>query len=175
MKRFGFTLLEMMISIAILSMMMIFLYKSYAHMNRTNEIFKTKSLQAQTLSMKKKTLFLDFTLAHAKSITVQNLDKQSDIVFLQTENSLYGYISPFVAYIKKNDDLFRIESHTPFTIYPLPSDTEFFGESLGKAKTFRVYQKAPDQNSSGGEEVIVHMALQKEEEVLYKLKLLNEL
>ncbi|HIC13491.1 MAG TPA: prepilin-type N-terminal cleavage/methylation domain-containing protein, partial [Sulfurimonas sp.] len=36
MKKSAFTLIELLISIAILSILMLFLYKSYANLNRSN-------------------------------------------------------------------------------------------------------------------------------------------
>jgi prepilin-type N-terminal cleavage/methylation domain-containing protein len=174
MKRHAFTLIEMLVSITILSIMMIFLYKSYAQMNQANSVYETKASLAQNLFAKKKTLFLDFTLAHAGSISIHNQDKHSDVVFMQTSHSLYGRIEPYVAYIKKANHLYRIESKFPFKEYPLTSDTNFFGDSLGEVDTFRLYKNKSDLNTTQPQEYLLHLLFKDKEEILYKLKPLNE-
>ena len=40
MKRNAFTLIELLISITILSIIMLFLYKSYADLNKTNKVYE---------------------------------------------------------------------------------------------------------------------------------------
>lgn len=174
MKRSAFTLVEMMVSIAILSLMMLFLYKSYAQINQDNEIFKTKSLQTQEEFLRNKTLFLDLTLATAKSITILNQDKQSDIVFMQTSNSLYGRINPFVAYIKKDKKLFRLESLKPFKEYPLNSENDFIGEMFATVESFRLYSEDRDANTTNASSYLLHVTFEKDDTLLYKIQLLNE-
>lgn len=173
MKRTAFTLMEMMVSIVIFSIMIIFLYKSNSELHVTNTFFATKAKDLENYQKKKQTLFLDFTLAHYNSIRILNQDKNTDVVFLQTNNSLYGRIHPYVAYIKKEDELYRLESLRPFEVYPLPRESDFFGESLGKVKSFRVYPQKSDNNSSM-QSYVVHIDFIEEDAVLYKIVPLNE-
>jgi prepilin-type N-terminal cleavage/methylation domain-containing protein len=175
MKRSGFTLMEMMVSVTILSIMMVFLYKSFSEMKNTNLFFQTKAGVLESYLEKKKTVFLDFSLAHFGSVKILNQDKQTDVVFMQTTNSLYGRINPYVAYIKKENDLYRLESLLPFATYPLGVDADFFGEKLGKVKTFRVYeQNVSDANSTYKKAWLVHIDFLKEDDLLYKITPLNE-
>jgi prepilin-type N-terminal cleavage/methylation domain-containing protein len=175
MKRSGFTLMEMMVSVTILSIMMVFLYKSFSEMKNTNLFFQTKAGVLESYLEKKKTVFLDFSLAHFGSVKILNQDKYTDVVFMQTSNSLYGRINPYVAYIKKEDALYRLESLLPFTIYPLNVDADFFGEKLGEVKSFRVYEQSiADSNSTYKKTRLVHMDFAQEEDLLYKITSLNE-
>ncbi|MBD3823333.1 MAG: prepilin-type N-terminal cleavage/methylation domain-containing protein [Epsilonproteobacteria bacterium] len=172
MRRGAFTLIEMMVSITILSIMLIFLYKSYAELGSSNAYFKEKSMKLATIEAKKEALFLDITLSHAKSIAIHNQDRVSDVVFMQSSNTLYNNINPYIAYIKKGEKLYRLESHRAFKEYPLSSDSDFFAESMGEVKRFRLYKKSVDANSS--EEYLLDVELRGEEPFLYKLKPLNE-
>lgn len=173
MRRHAFTLLEMMVSIAILSLMMLFLYKSYAQLNQDNELFKAKSQKSQREFLEKKTLFLDLTLATSSSIKILNQDKESDIVFMRTSHSLYGRIEPYVAYIKKEKKLFRLEALKPFETYPLASETAFIGEEFAEVKSFRLYAQKQDANTTHATSYLLHL-LSKNTPLLYKIKLLNE-
>lgn len=175
MKRNAFTLIEMMVSISILAMMLLFLYKSYADMHQANDIYKTKSFQASSLFTKKKTIFLDFTLADATTITIIPIDPKSDFVYFQTSHSLYGNLDPYVAYIKREEELYRIESLQSFEGYPIPSNVTYSNaESLGKIQIFRLYKKASDANANSDDAYLLHTRFETNEEILYKLKPLNE-
>lgn len=173
MRRNAFTLMEMMVSIVIFSIMVLFLYKSYAQLHVTNNFFADKSQELGSYLKKKQTVYLDFTLAHYNSIKILNQNKEEDVVFMQTNNSLYGRIHPYVAYIKKDKELYRLESLRAFENYPLKSDSDFFGESLGEVKGFRIYEQSGDKNNSITS-YVVHIDFVKEGELLYKVVPLNE-
>lgn len=172
MRRSAFTLMEMMVSITILSIMMLFLYKSYADLHKSNAYFKDKSEDVGSYMKKKQTLFLDFTLAHFGSIRILNQDTKEDVVFLQSSHSLYGRINPYIAYIKKEEELYRLESLEPFVEYPLESRSDFFGESLGQVKSFRLYTTQGDEKTNKA--YLVHVDFIDEEDILYKINPLNE-
>ena len=57
MRRSAFTLMEMMVSITILSIMMLFLYKSYADLHKSNAYFKDKSEDVGSYLKKSKHFF----------------------------------------------------------------------------------------------------------------------
>ncbi|MCD6259465.1 MAG: prepilin-type N-terminal cleavage/methylation domain-containing protein [Helicobacteraceae bacterium] len=173
MKHNAFTLMEMMVSIVIFSIMVLFLYKSYAQLHVTNNFFAEKSQELGSYLKKKQTVYLDFTLAHYNSVKILNQNKDEDVVFMQTNNSLYGRIHPYVAYIKKDKELYRLESLRPFENYPLESDSDFFGESLGEVKGFRVYAQSGEGNNAASS-YLVHIDFAEEDALLYKVVPLNE-
>ncbi len=59
-SRSAFTLIELLISISILTIMMLFLYKSYASLNISNEIIKDEGMNIQ--SIQKRIVYLRFSL-----------------------------------------------------------------------------------------------------------------
>ncbi|WP_345992188.1 prepilin-type N-terminal cleavage/methylation domain-containing protein [Sulfurimonas sp. HSL-1716] len=167
--RKAFTLIEMMISIVILSIMLLFLYRSYSSLNRSNEVYEKKMEQIQNFETKKKLFFSDFTLSLFDSVQILNQDKSNDVVFLQTTNSVHQRFNPYIAYIVKGHELYRLESLKPFKTYPLPQDSEFDIDNLGKIKSFRVYASPTNKR-----DFILHVEFYGMQTILMKIKALNE-
>jgi len=164
--RKAFTLIEMMISISILSILMIFLYKSYAELNRSNATYKEVLSSMQQHELIKKVLYLDLSLASKVKVLHQN--KQTDVVFLQTKHSLHRRINPSVAYIFKDEHLYRLESLLPFKEYPLAAESDFVADDLGKCELFRIYKSKTKMNM-----FVVHVKFFQQKEILLKVKALN--
>jgi len=140
--RRAFTLIELLISITLLSIIMVFLYKSYATLNKSNKIYKKEVEVLESLKLKRKTLFLDFSVAKFKTIGIQNLDRKTDIVFMQTTNSTHRNFNPWVSYIVNNKKLYRLESLKKLS-YPIDVSSEFnvdeFGEEMLSLKMNKKY------------------------------------
>jgi len=165
--RRAFTLIELMISISILSIIMIFLYKSYSSLNRSNKFYEKEVLHIKKEELVKKVLFLDFALSLEKSVTILNQEKNQDIVFLQSSNSMHHRFNPYIAYIFKDSKLYRLESLKEFVSYPIGVDAEFSAECLGEVESFRVY-KSKTQKA-----YLIHVDFKKDKDVLFKVKKLN--
>jgi len=169
--RKAFTLIELLVSISILSIMMIFLYKSYASLNYSNKFYKTEVDLIKNEQLIKKIIFLDFSLAFTSSITIVNHDKKEDALLMQSSNSLHKRYNPYIAYIMKDSNLYRLESLKRLT-YPLNAESDFSVDSLGKVNSFRVYKS--DQNTSKAGLFLVHVDFKKnDEEILLKIKVLE--
>jgi len=165
--RRAFTLIELMISISILSIIMIFLYKSYSSLNRSNKFYEKEVLHIKKEELIKKVLFLDFALSLEKSVTILNQEKNQDIVFLQSSNSMHHRFNPYIAYVFKDSKLYRLESLKKFVSYPIEVDAEFSAECLGEVESFRVYK------STTKKAYLVHIDFKKDKDVLFKVKKLN--
>ena len=165
MKKSAFTLIELLISIIILSILMLFLYKSYAGLNRSNSILGEEVEKISQMELFKKSIYLDFTTAMGKNIIILPQNPHEDVVFLQTSNSVHNRINPYVGYIVKEKMLYRVESLKPLKEYPLSADSEFVVEAIGKVKIFRVY---PSKNPKS-KQYLVHILFESEEEILLKL------
>jgi len=172
--RKGFTLIELMVSITILSVMVVFLYQSYASLNRSNKFYAAEVQSIKELELKKKVIFLDYSLAHAKSIKIHKQDRVADVVFMQTSHSLHKIFNPYVAYVIKEKKLYRLESLRAFKEYPFGVDDEFVVDYLGEVDGFRVYKSNIQSKNSAAELYLVHVDFKFGDDVLLKIKVLNE-
>ncbi len=147
---------------------MVFLYKSYAALNYSNDFYKSEISYLKSEQLRKKVLFLDFSLAFSKSVKILNQDKKEDVIFLQSSNSIHGRYNPYIAYIFKNSKLYRLESLKEFKEYPLGIDSEFSVECFGQVDSFRVYKSQKKST-----ELLVHINFTKDENLLLKIEVLN--
>jgi len=146
MKR-AFTLIEMIISISILSIMMIFLYQSYALLNSSNLLLKDELTTIQSQELKKKVLFLDFSMIINNKANIINIDAKNNAIFLQSKNSIHNKINPYITYIVKDSILYRLESFKPFLKPNLRFGNEFVYDSFGEVDSFKIY-KSKEKNIS---------------------------
>ncbi len=170
--RKAFTLIELMISIVILTILMMFLYKSYAALNKSNKLLSEEVQKISKVELLKEVIYKDFSVAYSSetdtsAITILNQSKREDVVFFQTHNSIHQRINPYIAYIVKEKRLYRLESLKPFKEYPLVSDSEFIADELGKVKSFRVY-KSKDLKKSI---YLFHALFENSQEILLKVSI----
>ena len=168
--RKAFTLIELMISIVILTILMLFLYKSYASLNKSNSLLSKEVQKISKVELLKEVIFKDFSVARVhdvnrSSITILNQSKKEDVVFFETSNSIHQRINPYVAYIVKEKTLYRLESLKPFKEYPLVADSEFVADELGKVKIFRVYKSKDAKKST----YLFHALFENSQEILLKI------
>ena len=171
--RRAFTLIELMISISILSMIMLFLYKSYAELNLSNRAYSDKSHELEKFQMIKKVFYLDISLAlpqdnNGSIVTISSVDSDIDRVFMQTSHSLHRRINPNVAYIVKDSHLYRIESQSVLKEYPFASDILLDVDYMGDIKRFRLY---PSKNKKA---YIYDIDFKNRAALFMKVKALNE-
>ena len=173
-SRSAFTLMEMMISISILSIMMLFLYQSYSALNSSNSKYKEKATVIKNERLKSSILYKDFALALSATTKILNQDRRVDVVFMQSANSIHKRHNPYLAYVFKDEKLYRLESLREFKEYPLAADSEFSIDYLGEAESFRVYKSTVKVGAVVPEIYLVHVDFKQEEDVLLKIKTLNE-
>jgi len=169
-RKKAFTLLELMIAITILSIMMIFLYKSYATLNLSNKNLHRETVILTSMQKIKKVIYLDFLVALSKSTLITNRSKKEDFISLQTSHSLHGRFHPYVTYILKEENLYRLESLKQIKSYDLSVDDTFNIDKIEGVKTFRVYKSS----NAKDEQYIVHLEFKEKNDILLKINVLNE-
>lgn len=175
--RKAFTLIELMISISLLSIMMLFLYQSYASLNRSNQFYAQEVSHIVSQEKRKEVLFLDISLALFHSIKIIHKEKDEDVVFLQSANSLHQNYNPYIAYIKKENNLYRLESLEPFKNLNIGMDHIFEVDSLGTVEQFRLYKderKKEANTTLTNDTYLLYVDYKKEDDILMKIKSLNE-
>ena len=168
--RKAFTLIELMISIVILTILMLFLYKSYSALNKSNRLLSEEVQKISQIELLKEVIYKDFSVArrvdvNRSSVIILNQSKEEDVVFFQTSNSIHQRINPYIAYMVKEHTLYRLESLKPFKEYPLVAESEFVADELGKVKIFRVYKSKDVQKAS----YLFHALFENSQEILLKI------
>jgi len=136
--RKAFTLVELMISIVLLSLIITFLYQSVAQLQSSNVQFLKKTDKLQVRESLLELLYNDFINASS----VQWIEKENDydVILIQTSNSFHNMSQPFVRYkvYKENSHLKRIES--PLEKTDFINNVFRFNDIIEKVKSFKVYE-----------------------------------
>ena len=163
----AFTLIELLVSITILSMIMIFLYRSYAMLNQSNSIFKVESKKIIDIQKIKKVIYFDFLTAQKDSIQIKNIQKGEDFVYLQSSNSIHQRFNPYITYIVKEKKLYRLESLKMLKSYELEPNSKFDVDFLGEVEIFKVYKSSTKYTH------LVNIEFKSKDEILLKTKSLD--
>lgn len=161
----AFTLMEMMISITILSVIMVFLYGSLNTLQTSNTFYGKKLESMVSRQELIKTLYLDFSLLQPESYSIIDESKEFHSVLMQTNHSNHRRFMPYVAYIEKEHMLYRLESLSPITL-PIATDSDIQVDLLAKVNAFRVY-KTPTHS-------LIYIKDEHDEIELLKVRILNE-
>ena len=119
-KRKAFTLMEVLVSIALLGIILPALYKSVDMLRDSNQHLFEYLEKAKKVSKATQTLYLDI-LSSDGNITIKK-DEFTRLCMEQTKNSLYELAVAKVCWVvlKKDHTLVRIEGN----VYNLPLDSE---------------------------------------------------
>lgn len=105
----SFTLIEMIISVTLFSIIIIFLYQTLDITKKSNKIYKeelNKILKAQDI---KKLFFED--MLNAKNIQIYSTENENMILSLETSNTFHNSFYINILYIvSKENNLIRVES-----------------------------------------------------------------
>ena len=164
MKR-AFTLIEMLIAVGLLSVITLFLYQTYASLQHSNRFYGEELSEASREQKLRKTIYLDLSLSMPDSIKLINIDKNSDVLIMQSSHSLHRRIMPYIAYLVKEDHLMRIESSQEL-FYPLSGEEEMVIDDLEEVITFRVFQ------TEGS--FLVHLEEADKKMILFRTNRLND-
>jgi len=164
MKR-AFTLIEMLIAISLLSVITIFLYQTYSSLQHSNRFYGEELSEASREQKLRKTIYLDLSLSMPDSIKLINIDKNADVLIMQSSHSVHQRIMPYIAYLIKDDHLMRIESSQKL-FYPLSGEEEMVIDDLEEVKTFRVFQKESS--------FLVHLEQKDKKMILFRTNRLND-
>ena len=113
MKKKSFTLIEILISISLFSLIVLFLYKALDMTTKSNKFYHSKLEIEQNNNSIKKIIFIDLINRTTKDINIWEDKNKNSIITFKT---LSNYHNPFyqnITYlISKNNNLIRIQSKT---------------------------------------------------------------
>jgi len=136
----AFTLIEIMLAIMILSILLLAINNIIANLKSTKDFLQNISKRENKNELFIKTLYYD--ILNSNSMTVKHsFNSDYDRIYINTQNSLYGLINPYVVWYvsKKNNSLIRVESPVKIT---LPNDRVFFADKFAEnVKIFKIFSK----------------------------------
>jgi prepilin-type N-terminal cleavage/methylation domain-containing protein len=137
MKR-AFTLVELMISVLLLSLIVTFLYQSVAQLQTSNTQFLRKTDELQVRESLLEILYNDFI--NASSIKWLVKENAYDVIVVETSNSFHNMSQPFVMYkvYKEGSELKRIES--PVEEIDFNNNMFRFNDIIKDVKFFKLYE-----------------------------------
>jgi prepilin-type N-terminal cleavage/methylation domain-containing protein len=136
----SFTLIELLIAIAILSFLAVVMNKLIIDLKKQAQILKKIEKRDNQKELLLKTLYNDILNATDIKI-VHSFNSNYDRLYLQTSNTLYNLIYSYVIWYvsKKSNTLIRIES--PFKI-TLPTEDAFYLDKFTRGvKIFKIFRK----------------------------------
>ena len=139
-RREAFTLIEVLISITLLSLVLMALYRSTDILRRSNKHLYN-NLEKSSKSMRgNRVLYMDL-LQSDDNISINDANEFHQITMLNTANSLYGQSSAQVTWLvsKNENTLLRVEGSN----YELPLKEDIYVEIdpiVSKVELFKVYK-----------------------------------
>ena len=156
MSRRAFTLIELMVSIALTVIVVLFLYKALATQEISNKVLAKNAASLHQTDQIFDLLYRDFLESNETKIAT-TFNKDYNILYLATKNSLHNIPFAYVVYYvnAKDKTLVRLESAYPLK---LPVDLEkikyIFADTLiDKITKFRVFQ-SQQENSQKRKELL---------------------
>ena len=136
----SFTLVEILISIGILSVLLLAMSNVISGLKISKTTLKSAYESSSKEELFIKTLYGD--IINAKEIKIQHSrnNKNYNILFLRTKNSLYKNIYPYVIwYVSKNGNaIVRAENHEKITFEKENYFIDVFKKGI---KKFKIYKK----------------------------------
>lgn len=145
----SFTLIEVLVSIALLSVIVLFLYQSLDMTQKSNQFFSQKLKEQQNNLDLKEIFFKDIVSSFPKNTIVYDDKEKNSIVSLKTSNTYHNSFYQFITYfVSKKKNLLRCESKVKFNKDKLNDD--FFNNAYidtiaSEVKKFKVIKKAEDK------------------------------
>ncbi len=110
MSKKGFTLLEVIIAIALITLVVVYLFGATGAVQKSNNAFAKHYDQKSSTTKIHQTFLHDFSQSLSSAVVSS---QPFDRVILETTHSHFKIPQPYVAYRVKENVLYRLESHKP--------------------------------------------------------------
>ncbi|MFA6188098.1 MAG: type II secretion system protein [Sulfuricurvum sp.] len=143
MRRNAFTLVELLVSIALFGLIAIFLFGTIDQLRKQQIFFQKKEAILSRKNMILSSLRTDLDRAHSVTVSATTSRDFDTVSITGSNHSLYAIDSPYVVWLilKVDNTLVRLESPVPITV-PIPEKERYLVHSDLIAKDcelFRLY------------------------------------
>ena len=160
-KRKAFSLVEMIISVILLGIIVVFLYETVSNLEQTNRIFSNNE---NSLSKKERILDLLYEdIFLANSLEIKGTD--NSLVSIQTSNTLFDIAQPNVTWlvVREKNTLLRFESTKEFEKMSSDNSDYYHISKVGEnCEIFKVYQSNKKEN------ILIHIQFKDQEPMVYE-------
>ena len=160
-KRKAFSLVEMIISVILLGIIVVFLYETVSNLEQTNRIFSDNE---NSLSKKERILDLLYEdIFLANSVDIKGID--NSLVSIQTSNTLFDIAQPNVTWlvVREKNTLLRFESTKEFEKMSSDNSDYYHISKVGEnCEIFKVYQSNKKEN------ILIHIQFKDQEPMVYE-------
>ena len=169
-KKKAFTLIEVFISIFLLTLVILALYKNLNIVKKSTINLYSHLKNSQKDINAYKLLYLDL-LQITNNLKITSKDKNYDRVCFFSKNSLYNLPKAYICWVvhKKNNTLLRVESSKKFTLPPqkeIPIQKDIIKKDIEIFKIYRHKNKKENQ---------LLIFIKDKKEVSFKMKIINKI
>ena len=161
MNKKAFTLVELIISIFLLGIIVVFLYKATGTLQKSNKIFYQNEKRLEVGEDILNMLYKDIFQSNDLNISGKN----SVLLKLKTKNSLFDISMPYVSWFvsKDEDTLLRFESIYPFSKINNQNSYYYHISVVAKGcEKFQIYQ------SKKKKYILIYIKLKNKEPLIYE-------
>ncbi len=145
----SFTLIEVLISIVLLLIIVVFLYQSLDISEKSNKFFNQKLVEQTNKTKIKDIFFKDIVHSYAIKNSISEYKNNKILFYLKSSNTYHNAFYENITYfVSKENNLLRIESLKKFNIRKLNDDffDKAFVDIIAKnVKQFKVINKNKKQ------------------------------
>ncbi len=160
-KRGAFSLVELIISIFLLGIIVVFLYSTVGSLQKTNKIYEQNSKELNINEKIVDLLYEDIFQANELNIT----GNEYSMLNLKTSNSLFDMVNPYVSWFVSRDKntLLRFESKLPFKTINSQNNNYFHISKVGEdCEVFKIYQ------SKKKDKILINIKFKDREQIVYE-------
>ncbi len=161
----GFTLLEMVISVALFALISLYLYGTLGNLRLSDDRHARRAEAAANRYECIEALFLDLSLSVKNSVELSDETADTATLFLRTSHSLHRRVMPYVGYRVRNGILYRFESFDKPSVAFLTTP-HLVVDRIGAVRRFKVYRQ--------GSYFLVNLMFEDGGEQLLKIRGLNQ-
>ncbi|MEA3352816.1 MAG: prepilin-type N-terminal cleavage/methylation domain-containing protein [Campylobacterota bacterium] len=126
-KTKAFTLVEILISITLFSIIILFLYETLNITQKSNDLYSEKLSEKQNSNIIKKIIFFDLMHNDKTSLLLSKNNDEQTTLSMKTTNTYHNPFFQHITYLLSKGELIRVESKKKFDIKKLNDD--FFKDS----------------------------------------------
>jgi len=164
MKKRGFTLIEILVSIVLLGLISLFVSSTIYQTKKNNKLFKNEVLKGTKKEIFLNTLYKDILLS--TDLNISN-NKNYTIIKLLSNNSVYGISHPYISWLvlKQNHTIIRLESAKKIVL-PISENMQKFAYIDIVQKNCKFFQASLSKDKKS---ILVFIKIKKQKPIIYEI------